>query len=233
MIMNLIDREYTRHPFYGSPKLTQFLKEKGYEVNHKRVERLMQIMGIEAKTPHRNLSRPSKMHKKYPYLLTGMKIDRPNQVWCTDITYIPMKKGFMYLTAVMDWYSRYILSWEISNSADSDFCIVCLKRALRKGKPEIFNSDQGSQFTSEAFTSLLQSEKIRISMDGKGRAMDNIMIERFWRTLKYENIYYNSYETSLDLYSGLSGYTKFYNFSRYHSTLKLRPAQAYLDTKAS
>lgn len=233
MIMNLIDREYTRHPFYGSPKLTQFLKEKGHEINHKRVERLMQVMGIEAKTPHRNLSRPARMHKKYPYLLTGMKIDRPNQVWCTDITYIPMKKGFMYLTAVMDWYSRYILSWEISNSADSDFCIVCLKRALRKGKPEIFNSDQGSQFTSEAFTSVLQSEKIRISMDGKGRAMDNIMIERFWRTLKYENIYYNSYETSLDLYSGLSSYTKFYNCSRYHSTLKLRPAQAYLGTKAS
>lgn len=220
--MRLIDEEYIRHPFYGVPRITQFLKENGYPVNHKRIERLMKIMGIHGIAPRKKLSNPDKYHKKYPYLLTHLKIEKPNHVWCSDITYIPMKQGFMYLVSILDWYSRYVIAWELSNTLESEFCEVCLKRALRSGKPEIFNTDQGSQFTSCGFTSILEGENILISMDSVGRAFDNIIVERFWRTLKYENVYIQSYETVPELTYGLADYINFYNNERFHSTLNYK-----------
>lgn len=219
-LMNLIDEEYTRHPFYGSRKLRNYLRRKGYKVNRKRVQRLMKKMGIMSVAPKPNTSVSNKGHAKYPYLLRDLNIDRPNQVWCTDITYIRLRKGFVYLVAVMDWYSRQVLSWEISISLDSSFCVSALERAIRVyGKPDIFNTDQGVQFTSESFTEVLKQNEIRISMDGKGRWMDNVFIERLWRSVKYEDIYLKEYSSVDQLRQGLHKYFDFYNNERPHQSL--------------
>ena len=187
-LMRLLDEQYTRTPFYGSRKMTEWLRRKDYAVNRKRVSRLMELMGIAAVYPKPKLSLPAEGHKIYPYLLGGVEVERVNQVWSTDITYIRMAQGFVYLVAVMDWFSRYVLSWSLSLTMELDFCLEALRRALRRGRPEIFNSDQGSQFTSDPFTGELQARKIAISMDGRGRCMDNIFIERLWRSLKYEEV---------------------------------------------
>ena len=189
-LMRQIDKRYLDRPDYGSPRMTDWLQDQGYAVNRKRVARLMQLIGLQAITPGPHTSKPDIGHKVYPYLLRGVAITDPNQVWSTDITYIPMKGGFLYLTAVIDWYSRYVLSWELSNSMDSHFCVVALERAMSQGSlPQIFNTDQGSQFTSNEFTEVLKSRDIAIRMDGKGRALDNVFIERLWWTVKYEDIY--------------------------------------------
>jgi putative transposase len=193
-LMRLLDEQYTKTPFYGSRKMTAWLGTQGYNVNRKRISRLMEVMGIEAVYPKPKLSQPGEDHKIYPYLLRGVTVDRPDQVWSTDITYIRMGQGFLYLVAVMDWYSRYVLSWSLSLTMEIDFCIEALRSALRRGRPETFNSDQGSQFTSEKFTNELATKDIAISMDGRGRCMDNIFIERLWRSLKYEEVYLNDYE---------------------------------------
>ena len=226
--MSLIDQKYLARPFYGSRRMTHYLYSLGYEVNRKRIRRLMRVMGIQAIYPRPRTSIKGKDHKIYPYLLRGMNIDRKDQVWAVDITYIPMAYGFMYLVAIMDWFSRYVLSWELSNTLDSDFCITALKNALNYGIPDIFNSDQGSQFTSHDFTDQLLSAGIRISMDGRGRVMDNIFIERLWRSLKYEDIYIKDYETVKQLHEGLDQYFEFYNNERPHQSLEYRtPAMMY------
>lgn len=229
-IMKLIDMQYTQYPFYGSRRMMKWLvKEQGYKVNRKHVRRLMRIMGLEGLAPKPNTSKPRKEHKKYPYLLKGLKIDRPNQVWSTDITYIPMNRGFIYLTAIIDWYSRYVLSWRISNTLDSDFCIDALNDALRLyGKPEIFNTDQGSQFTSEDFIKPLKDNDIQISMDGKGRWVDNVFVERLWRSLKWENIYPKCYDRVFEAKAGISAYFNFYNNERLHQSLDYKtPNEIY------
>lgn len=226
ILMRLIDQEYTDHPFQGRRKMTLHLRGQGYLVNVKRVRRLMQIMGIEAIYPQPRTTRVNQEHRIYPYLLRGVKITRPNQVWSTDITYLPLANGFMYLTAVIDWYSRYVLAWQLSNTLDTQFCIDALEQALRLGQPAIFNTDQGSQFTSAAFTGILEAAGIQISMDGKGRALDNILIERLWRTVKYEDIYLKHYETVPLLYSGLRDYFAFYNHERPHQSLDYRTPAA-------
>lgn len=218
--MRLIDEQYIATPFYGVPRMTAMLRRAGYGVNPKRVERLMKLMGLQAIYPKGNLSKPSPGHKIYPYLLQGVAIQRPNQVWSTDITYVRMLKGFMYLCVIMDWHSRYVLSWRLSNSLDARFCAEALEEALGLGmKPEIFNSDQGSQFTSGAFTGILLENGIQISMDGRGRALDNVFVERLWRTVKQEHIYLHEYEDSLGLWQGLSNYWGFYNQTRPHQSL--------------
>lgn len=227
-LMRLIDENYLKRPFYGYPKVTIFLREAGYQVNEKRVYRLMRLMGLQAVGPKPRTSQPGKEHKIYPYLLRGVKITHPNQVWSTDITYVPMNHGFMYLVAVLDWYSRYVLSWEISNTLDGDFCLSTLEEALRGGKPAIFNTDQGAQFTANVFTGRLEKANIQISMDGRGRVFDNIFIERLWRSVKHENIYLNEYETGTELVAGLENYFNFYNHERYHQSLDYRrPAEVY------
>jgi putative transposase len=228
-LMRLIDEQYLRTPFYGYLKMTEYLRQKKeYQVNHKRVYRLMTQMGLRAVAPRPHTSRPNPAHKIYPYLLRGVEITHCNQVWSADITYVPMQRGFMYLVAVLDWYSRYVLSWEVSNTLDGDFCLLALERALQRGQPEIFNTDQGSQFTANAFTARLEKAQIKISMDGKGRAFDNIFIERLWRTVKYENIYLSDYDTGLDLVVGLANYFDFYNHERFHQSLAYRtPVQVY------
>ena len=221
-LMLEIDKIYTRSPFFGSRKIAKELNrtEKWRDVDRKRVSRLMRLMGIEAIYPKPRLSKSDDAHKKYPYLLRGMAITRPNQVWSMDITYIPTAKGFVYLTAIIDWYSRYVLSWELSNSLEASFCVKALKRALSLyGRPEIFNTDQGSQFTSEDFTGLLEVQGIRISMDGKGRCLDNIFIERLWRSVKYEEVYLKEYSTLPDARIALELYFSFYNESRLHQAL--------------
>ena len=219
----LIDEEYTRHPFYGSRKMVIFLKNTGYRVNRKRVQHLMQKMGLSGIAPGPNTSRSHPEHKIYPYLLRGVLVVRPNQVWSTDITYIRLEHGFAYLVAVIDWYSRRVLSWRISNSMEATFCVDCLEEAIRRhGKPEIFNSDQGAQFTSEAFTSVLKCEGIIISMDGRGRVFDNIFVERIWRNVKYEDVYLKGYATIGELIIGLRSYFDFYNFERPHQSLDYR-----------
>jgi putative transposase len=218
--MRLIDEEFTRHPFYGSRRLTHYLKKLGYQINRKRVKGLMKKMGISAIYPKPNLSVPNIGHKKFPYLLRDLPITRPNQVWSADITYIRMQSGFMYLVAVIDWFSRYVLSWKLSNTLDSYFCVEALKEALSKGvPPEIFNTDQGVQFTSNDFINCLQEIDIRISMDGKGRALDNVFIERLWRSVKYEYVYLHEHKMVPDLYKGLSKYFFFYNKERPHMSL--------------
>lgn len=230
--MRLIDEEYTRHPFYGYRRLTAWLRREGYEVNFKRIRRLMRLMGIEAVYQKPNLSKASPGHKKYPYLLKNMVIKHPDQVWSTDITYIRMKHGFIYLTAIMDWFSRYVLSFEISTTLDTGFCIDALEKALNISKPEIFNTDQGSQFTSEAFTGCLKSSNITISMDGKGRAFDNIFVERLWRSVKYEEVYLNDYETVKEAGAGLFRYFEFYNKERVHQSLEYQtPYEVYVKKK--
>ena len=234
-LMRLIDEQYLRTPFYGYLKMTEYLcQKKEYQVNHKRVYRLMNQMGLRAVAPRPHTSRPHPDHKIYPYLLRGVDITRPNQVWSADITYVPMQRGFMYLVAVLDWYSRYVLSWEVSNTLDGDFCVLALERALQRGQPEIFNTDQGAQFTAKVFTARLERAEVKISMDGKGRAFDNIFIERLWRTVKYENIYLSDYGTGLELVAGLANYFDFYNHERFHQSLDYRtPAQVYGITRLS
>lgn len=222
MLMRLIDQQYMKTPFYGYPKMTAWLRRQKQMVNKKRVARLMRLMGLQAVFPGRRTTVPASGHKIYPYLLRGLAITRPNQVWSTDITYIPMVKGFMYLTAVIDWFSRYVLAWELSNTLDGAFCLTALERALQNGRPEIFNTDQGSQFTAHDFTACLQAADIRISMDGRGRAFDNIFVERFWRTVKYEDIYLQDYESVPALISGLGNYFPFYNNERPHQSLGYR-----------
>ncbi len=225
----LIDEEYTRRPFYGSRRMVVFLKRKGHEVNRKRVQRLMRMMGLAGMAPGPHTSRPHSEHKVYPYLLRGVAVTRPNQVWSTDITYIRLERGFVYLVAIIDWYSRKVLNWRLSNTMDAGFCVDCLEETLRcHGKPEIFNSDQGSQFTSAVFTGVLEREKIRISMDGRGRALDNIFVERLWRSLKYEDIYLKGYADMAELTLGLIEYFAFYNGERPHQSLtNLTPDQVY------
>jgi putative transposase len=222
LLMRLIDEEYTRHPFYGSRRMAEWLKVVGHDVNRKRVRRLMRTMGIEAIYPKPRLSVINKEHEKYPYLLSGVQITRPNQVWSADITYIRMRRGFIYLMAVIDWYSRYVLSWETSNTLDTAFCLTALDAAMQQGQPEIFNTDQGCQFTSKDFTGALKQRDIRISMDGKGRALDNIFIERLWRSLKYEEVYLKDYVDVSEAVSGIESYLGFYNQERLHQSLSYK-----------
>jgi putative transposase len=228
--MRLIDEEYTRHPFYGVPKMTAVLRRNGYQVNPKRIRRLYGLMGLEAIYPKPRLSKPSKEHKIYPYLLRGLTINRPDQVWAADITYIRMRHGFIYLVAVMDWYSRYVLSFDFSTTLDSDFCVNALHDALKAGTPEIFNTDQGAQFTSSAFIHELKSTGVKISMDGRGRVVDNIFVERLWRSVKYEKVYLNSYQTVAEAIEDIGSYFMFYNNERPHQTFQYRtPAEVYFE----
>jgi putative transposase len=227
-LMKMIDCQYMETPFYGSRKMAACLKSQGYIVNRKRVRRLMQIMGLKAIYRRPRTSPPGKGNKIYPYLLKGLKINRPNQVWAADITYIPMQKGFLYLVVIMDWYSRYVLSWRLSNSMESGFCVEALKEALQKGCPEIFNTDQGSQFTSREFVSLLESNCIRISMDGSGRYADNLFVERLWRSLKYEEVYLKAYPNAIIARAEIAKYIRFYNYERPHQSLGYKtPAEEY------
>jgi putative transposase len=229
--MRRIDEVYTAHPYYGYRRITVALQRTGDAVNEKRIRRLMKIMGIEGIYPKPRLSTPGEQQHKYPYLLRGVEIERKDQAWSTDITYIRMKKGFLYLVGIMDWFSRYVLSWELSNSLDDSFCIEALDRALKNNKPEIFNSDQGSQFTGKRFTGVLKGAGIQISWDGRGRALDNVFIERLWRSLKYEEVYTNSYETAQEAISGISRYMEFYNKHRPHRSLGYKtPYEVYLGT---
>ena len=219
-LLALIDAEYTRHPFYGSRKVTVYLRGMGYRVNRKRVQRLMGMLGLAGMAPGPNTSLPHPQHKVYPYLLRGVAVTRPNQVWSTDITYIRLPRGFVYLVAVIDWYSRKVLAWRLSNTLDSGFCVDCLEQALQAyGSPEIFNTDQGCQFTSEAFTGALKAHGIAISMDGRGRALDNIFVERLWRSVKHEDVYLKGYATLPELLLGLTEYFAFYNTERTHQSL--------------
>ena len=230
-LMKLIDHQYLATPFYGARKITAWLKSQGQRVNRKRVRRLMQLMGLKAIYRRPRTSRPSPGHKIYPYLLSGMKITRPNQVWAADITYIPMARGFLYLVAIIDWYSRYVLSWRLSNTLDAGFCVEALEEALRKGRPEIFNTDQGAQFTGEAFNGFLEQHGVRISMDGKGRYSDNLFIERLWRTVKYEEVYLKAYQNGRDARVGIGDYFRFYNTERPHQALGYRtPAEVFAST---
>jgi putative transposase len=227
-LMRLLDEQYLRTPFYGWPRMTAYLRRKGYPVNHKRVRRLMQKMGMQAIYPKPRTSRASQERKPYPYLLRDLDIVRPNFVWSADITYVPMRQGFMYLVAVIDWYSRYVLAWQLSNTLDGYFCLDALQQALDAGRPEIFNTDQGVQFTAYEFTGCLERADIRISMDGRGRALDNIFVERLWRTVKYEDIYLKEYATVPQLDAGLADYFRFYNHERLHQSLAYRtPAEVH------
>ena len=229
-LMNLMDEQYLKTPFYGVPRMTEWLrKNHGMQVNPKRVRRLLRKMGLMAIYPKPNLSKPAPGHKIYPYLLKGVEITRPNQVWSTDITYIRLAGGFVYLVAVMDWYSRYVLAWKVSVTLESAFCLEALDEAiLLYGKPDIFNSDQGSQFTSADFTGRLNAEKILISMDGRGRALDNIFVERLWRSVKYEEVYLHDYGTVPAAVQGLRNYFGFYNTERQHQSLDYRtPSEVY------
>jgi putative transposase len=228
-LMKLIDRQYLLTPFYGARKIAVSLKkQEGRTVNRKRIRRLMQIMGIRAIYRRPRTSKPAPEHDVYPYLLRDLKITRPNQVWAADITYIPMSRGFLYLVTIIDWYSRYVISWRLSNTLDAEFCVAALGEALSKGTPEIFNTDQGSQFTGEAFTRLLKEHDVRISMDGKGSYNDNLFIERLWRTVKYEEVYLKAYADGRDARISLGKYFRFYNTSRPHQSLGYRtPAEVY------
>ena len=227
-LMRLIDEQYLKTPFYGWPRMTAHLQRQGYEVNHKRVQRLMQIMGVQAIYPKPKTTVSSQEHKIYPYLLRDLEIVRPSQVWSADITYVPTQQGFMYLVAILDWFSRYVLALQLSNTLDCRFCLDALQQALLLGQPEIFNTDQGVQFTAQEFTACLKGAGIRISMDGRGRALDNIFIERLWRMVKYENIYLNAYASVPELDAGLHAYFRFYNQDRPHQCLGYRtPAEAH------
>lgn len=227
LFMRLIDEQYLQTPFYGFRKMTQYLLSLGHQVNRKRVRRLMRLMGLMAIYQKPNTSQADKTHYKYPYLLRGLNITHANQVWAADITYIPMQKGFMYLMAIIDLHSRYVLGWSVSNSMEADWCAGVVEEAIaRHGKPEIFNTDQGSQFTSEIFIQTLKQKQITISMDGKGRALDNIFIERLWRSVKYENIYLNAYGDGTALYQGLKTYFDFYNRKRFHQHLDYKTPHA-------
>lgn len=227
-LMRLLDEQYTRTPFYGIRRMTAWLRQQGETVNHKRVARLMRQMGLEAIYPKPRLSDPAGGHRIFPYLLRGVNITRPNQVWSTDITYIRMKQGFVYLVAILDWYSRYVVAWEVSVSLELNFCLTTLDWALETASPEIFNTDQGAQFTSHEFTGRLQAADIAISMDGRGRALDNIFVERLWRSVKYEEVYLKDYGTVPEAIANLSHYFWFYNHERLHQSLGYRtPAALY------
>lgn len=229
-LMRCLDEQYTRTPFYGIRRMTATLQQQGYVVNHKRVSRLMRLMGLEAIYPRPRLSVPGEPARRYPYLLREVTIQRANQVWSTDITYVRMPCGFLYLVAILDWYSRYVLAWEVSNTLDTAFCLEALARALAQGQLTIFNSDQGGQFTSQAFTRRLESAGIQISWDGRGRALDNVFVERLWRSVKYEEVYLHDYATVAEAISGLSRYFHFYNHERLHQALGYRtPAQVHGD----
>ena len=227
-LMRLIDEEYTRHPFLGRRRLTLWLRSQGLAVNVKRVARLMRVMGLEAIYPKPRLSAPHPGHRVFPYLLRGVVVRRADQVWSADITYVPLPGGFMYLAAVIDWFSRYVLAWRLSNTLDGTFCTEMLDEALSGGRPEIFNTDQGVQFTARAFVGRLEAAGVRVSMDGRGRALDNVFVERLWRTVKYEDLYIRGYETVPELQRGLSDYLGYYNRERFHAALANRtPAAAY------
>ena len=231
-LMRQIDEQYTRTPFYGVRKMTHWLRQQGWQVNPKRVRRLMRQMGLEAIYPKPRLSEAAPGHRIYPYRLRGVAVVRPNQVWATDLTYIRMRQGFVYLVAVMDWYSRYVLSWEVSVSADAGFCVAALEWALQGGRPEIFNSDQGAQFTSQEFTTRLEDRQIVISMDGRGRAMDNVFVERLWRTVKYEEVYLKDYQEVTEAVENLKEYFLFYNHERPHQALRYQtPAAVYFGSR--
>jgi putative transposase len=225
-LMRLLDEQYTATPFYGLRRMTAWLRGQGYTVNRKRVARLMRVMGLEAMYPKPRLSQPAAGQMIYPYLLRGVTVERLNQVWSADITYIRLQGGFVYLVAVMDWFSRYVLSWAISITMDTAFCVEALDQALGQGHPEIFNTDQGVQFTSQAFTARLKEGGIRISMDGRGRALDNVFVERLWRTVKYEEVYLRDYQTVWEARHGLAHYFVFYNEERLHQALGYRPPAA-------
>ncbi|MFH1767017.1 MAG: IS3 family transposase [Patescibacteria group bacterium] len=228
-LQNRTDELFTAHPFFGTRRLMEYLNLDGFEVGRDKVRSVMNSLGLETVYPKKNTSIRNQMHKIYPYLLKDVEISRTNQVWSADITYIRLRHGFVYLVAIMDWYSRYVLSWRLSNTLDSNFCVEALKEAFVYGQPEIFNTDQGCQFTSEAFTGLLLENNIKISMDGKGRALDNVFVERLWRSVKYENIYLNSYSSIPEVEDGLVAYFDFYNNRRLHQSLKYRtPVNAYI-----
>jgi len=232
MLMRLLDEQYMRTPFYGVIKMTDWLDKQGHVVNLKRVRRLLRLMGLQAIYAKPRLSDPAPGHHIYPYLLRGLAIEKPDVCWATDITYIRLRQGFVYLVAIMDWYSRYVLSWEVSINLEASFCVTALDWALREAKPAIFNSDQGAQFTSQAFTSRLSDQGIAISMDGKGRALDNVFVERLWRTLKYEDIYLKDYLDVGAVIAGLRDYFRFYNHQRSHQALDYQtPAGVYFQKR--
>ena len=228
-VMRLLDEQYTRTPFYGVERMTAWLRRKDFQIGHNRVRRLLRLMGLEAIYAKPRLSLPGgPEHRIYPYLLGGLTITRPNQVWAADLTYIRLRQGFVYLTAILDWFSRYVLSWALSTTLDAWFCVEALRQALRQAKPEIFNTDQGSQFTSESFTGVLKKASVAISMDGKGRVFDNIFVERLWRTVKYEEVYLNDYGAVDEARQGLGGFFGFYNHERLHQSLGYRtPAEVH------
>ena len=227
-LMRRLDAQYTQTPFYGSRRMTAWLHTQGYVVNRKRVTRLLALLGLEAIVARRRLSPPASGHRIYPYLLRGVPIERVDHVWSTDITYIRLQRGFAYLVAVLDWYSRYVLAWELAPTLDTEFCVTALEAALRQGRPEIFNSDQGAQFTSAAFTGRLEAAGVRISMDGRGRALDNVFVERLWRSVKYEEVYLKDYAGFTDAARNLAVYFRFYNRERLHQALGYRtPAAVY------
>jgi putative transposase len=226
--MRLLDEQYTRTPFYGIKKMTACLRNQGYEVNHKRVARLLREMGLMAVYPAPRVSQPAGQQVRYPYLLRGLSIDRVNHVWSTDITYIRLQRGFLYLVAIIDWFSRYVLAWRTSITLETAFCLEALEQALERARPEIFNNDQGSQFTSTEFTNRLKAAEVRISWDGRGRALDNIFVERLWRSLKYEEVYLKEYQSVSDAENGLQAYFQFYNQERLHQALDYQtPGQVY------
>jgi putative transposase len=227
-LMRRIDEEYTAHPFLGSRRMTIWLMERGEAVNRKRVQRLMRLMGLEAIYPKPKLSAASRGHRIYPYLLRNVSIERPDQVWSTDITYVPLASGFLYLAAIIDWYSRYVIAWRLSNTLDGSFCLEMLVEALSRGRPEVFNTDQGVQFTAAAWTSRLESAGVSVSMDGRGRCLDNVFVERLWRSVKYEDLYLRGYETVPQVLAGLAGYFRFYNEERFHQSLAYQtPGKVY------
>jgi putative transposase len=225
-LMDLIDTQHTKTPFYGSRRLVAWLNQQNHQINRKRVQRLMRMMRIEAIYPKPKLTRRNAEHKIYPYLLRGINIERTDHVWSTDITYIRVGNGFIYLTAVIDWYSRYVLSWRLSNSLENTFCVEVLEEALSISKPEIFNTDQGSQYTATNFLKILTDSNVKISMDSKGRALDNIFVERLWRTVKYEEVYLKDYQSMKDAQSSLKDYLKFYNKERLHQSLKYKTPES-------
>lgn len=227
-LLRWLDEQYMKTPYYGSRRMTALLQAEGISANRKRVQRLMSVLGVAGLTPKRNLSKPAPGHRVFPYLLRNAEISRPDQVWSTDITYVPMRGGFVYLTAVMDWYSRYVLSWELSSTLESTFCLSALDAALAQGQPETFNTDQGSQFTSAAFTNRLLDRSIAVCMDGRGRALDNVFVERLWRSVKYEEIYLKEYASVAEVYERLASYFESYNHERPHQSLDYQtPAKVY------
>ena len=227
-LMRRLDEQYTAHPFFGSRRMTAWLIQQGEAVNRKRVQRLMRLMGLEAIYPKPRLSGAGRDHRIYPYLLRDVRIERPDQVWSTDITYVPLACGFMYLAATIDWFSRYVIAWRLSNTLDGSFCLEMLEEALGRGRPEVFNTDQGVQFTATAWVQRLESAGVAVSMDGRGRCLDNVFVERLWRSVKYEDIYLHGYEGVAELERGLGHYFAFYNEERLHQALDYRtPGSVY------